>query len=225
MPTGTADIDPEGDIVLVVSNDKVRIFASSCLLCIASKPFAKMLGPNFKEGQIDKASNRREISLPDDKSSAMEILCNILHHRHQASFLPKATDVYDLAILADKYDCIQATALAAAAWIQPNPAHDARDLGLLLISASIYGLPEAFYKTSASLILGHRGTYSVLGDVPDFVERLGWETIRKSALTRCDVHELKVLHSAVGREAQRRSCPDRQRVTPKSERGVLPLEL
>lgn len=214
MPAGTTD--PEGDIVLVVGNDKVRIFAPSCLLCIASRSFARMLGPNFKEGQIDKASTRKEISLPDE-SSAMEILCNILHHRHSASFFPKATDVSDLAILADKYDCIGATALAAAAWIQPNSAQDARDLGLLLSSASMYGLPEAFFKTSASLIWGHRGTYNVLGDVPDFVERLGWETIRRSIFTRQDVRELKVLHSTIGREAQRRSCPDRQRATPKSE--------
>lgn len=93
---GTAGKDSEGDIVLVVGNDQVRIFASSCHLSIASKPFARMLGLNFKEGHIDKASTRREISLPGDKSSAMEILCSMIHHRYQASFMPTATDVYGL---------------------------------------------------------------------------------------------------------------------------------
>lgn len=56
----------------------------------------------------------------------------------------------------------------------------------------MYRLPEAFYKTSASLVLGHRGTYNLLGDALDIVECLGWEIIRKSTLARCDARELKV---------------------------------
>jgi hypothetical protein len=149
---------------------------------MASKPFSKMLGPNFKEGQPNDGSTGKEIPLPADKPSAIELMCNIIHHRiHETSHTPAAIEIHDLAIVSDKYDCIRATALAARAWIHPNSARDTNELGFFLISASIFALPEAFYKVSMSLVINHQGSYKVLEDVPGFIERLGWETIRKLA--------------------------------------------
>jgi hypothetical protein len=180
--SSTIDQDLTCDIILVAGEDQVRISASSLLLCLASKPFSKMLGPNFKEGQSDDGSTVKEIPLPADKPSAIELMCNIIHHRiHKTSHTPGATDIHDLAIVSDKYDCIRATALAARAWIHPNSTHDTNELGLLLISASLFALPEAFYRVSMSLVINHQGSYKVLEDVPGFIERLGWETIRKLA--------------------------------------------
>lgn len=176
----TTDQNPGWDIILVVGEDQVRTSASSQLLCMASKPFSKMLGPNFKEGQSDDGSTGREIPLPADKPSAIELMCNIIHHRIDGTVpIPTAAELCDLAIVSDKYDCTRATGLAAKAWIQPTPAHGMNDLGLLLISASIYVLPEAYYKVSTSLVINHQGSYKMLEDVPGFIERLGWETIRK----------------------------------------------
>jgi len=178
--SSTTDQDLTCDIILVVGEDQVRISASSLLLCLASKPFSKMLGPNFKEGQSDDGSTEKEIPLPADKPSAIKLMCNIIHHRiHETSHTPAAIEIHDLAIVSDKYDCIRATALAARAWIHPNSARDTNELGLFLISASIFALPKAFYKVSTSLVLNHQGSYKVLEDVPGFIERLGWETIRK----------------------------------------------
>lgn len=159
----TTDQDILWDIILVVGEDQVRISSSSQLLCMASKPFCKMLGPNFKEGQADDGSTGKEIQLPADKPSAVELMCNIIHHRIDGSTpVPTAAEICDLAMISDKYDCTRATGLAAKAWIQPTPAHDMSELGLLLISASMYKLPEAFYEISASLVLEHRGSYQEL---------------------------------------------------------------
>jgi hypothetical protein len=81
---------------------------------MASKPFSKMLGPNFKEGQPNDGSTGKEIPLSADKPSAIELMCNIIHHRiHETSHTPAAIEIHDLAIVSDKYDCIRATALAA----------------------------------------------------------------------------------------------------------------
>jgi hypothetical protein len=180
--SSTTDQDLEWDIILVVGEDQVRVSASSQILCMASKPFSKMLGPSFKEGQPDDGSTEKEIPLPADKPSAIELMCKIIHYRiYETSHTPAAIDIHDLAIVSDKYDCTRATALAARAWIQPNSAHDANELGLFLVSASIYALPEVFYKVSISLVVNHQGSYKVLQDVPEFIERLGWETIRKLA--------------------------------------------
>jgi len=183
--SSTTDQDLERDIILVVGEDQARVPASSQILCMASKPFSTMLGPNFKEGQSDDGSNVKEILLPADKPSTIELMCNIIHHRiHETSHTLAAIEIHDLAIVSDKYDCIRATALAARAWIYPNSARDTNELRLFLISASMFAPPEAFYKVSTSLVINHRGSYKVLEDVPGFIERLGWETIRKfSSLT------------------------------------------
>jgi hypothetical protein len=66
----------------VVGEDQVRVSASSQILCIASKPFSKMLCHNFKEGQRDGDSTGKEIPLPADKpSGVVETMCSIIHHR------------------------------------------------------------------------------------------------------------------------------------------------
>jgi hypothetical protein len=75
----------------------VRVSASSQILCIVSKPFSKMLGPNFKEGQSDDGSTKKEIPLPADKPSAIELMCNIIHYRiHETSHTPAAINIHDL---------------------------------------------------------------------------------------------------------------------------------
>jgi hypothetical protein len=174
------DEDFESDIILVVGVDRVRIPVSSSLLCIASKPFLKMLGPNFKEGQSNDAPLLKEIPLPEDKPSAITILVNIIHYRVDGTDpVPTAADLCDLAIVSDKYDCTRATGLAARAWLQPISSHNTSDLGLLVIGAAIYGIPEAFYKISTSLVLGYGGSYQELAAIPGFIDCLGWEIICK----------------------------------------------
>ena len=188
----------------MVGEDQVQIHASSQLLCMASKPFSKMLGPHFKEGQPHAAFTKKEIPLPADKPSAIRIMCDIINHQINGTGpVPNAAEFCDLAIVADKYDCTRATGLAAKAWLQPTSAHNICDLGLLLISASIHALPEAFYKISASLVLGHRGSYRELAKVPGFIDCLGWEIIRKwvsSVFNKSG--ELSLILSKTGREAQ-----------------------
>jgi hypothetical protein len=178
--SSTTDQNLTCDIILVVGEDQVRISASSLLLCMALKPFSKMLGPNFKEGQSNDGSTGKEIPLLADKPSTIELMCNIIHCRiRETSHTPAAIEIHDLAIVSDKHDCIRATALAARVWIHPNSARDTNEPGHFLISAFMFALPKAFYKVSTSLIINHQGAYKVLEDVPGFIERLGWETIRK----------------------------------------------
>lgn len=202
--SSTADEKYEWDIVLVVGEDQVQIYAASQILCMASKPFSKMLGPHFKEGQPHTTFTKKEIPLPADQPSAIRIMCDIIHHQIDGTGpVPTAAELCDLAIVADKYDCTRATGLAAKAWIQPTSAHDTRDLGLLLISASIHALPEAFYKISASLVLGHGGSFRELAKVPGFIDCLGWEIIRKWSTSVFNKSgELSLILSKTGRGAQ-----------------------
>jgi hypothetical protein len=46
-----AEIAADGDLILVVGPENVKIFVHSTFLKAASKPFSAMLGPDWKEGQ------------------------------------------------------------------------------------------------------------------------------------------------------------------------------
>ena len=117
----TRDKDPSGDIILVVWNDKVRISTLSQVLRIASRPFSKMLGSNFKEEQPDDADTRKEILLPDDKLSVIDSMRNIIHYRvHEPTLAPTVAKLNDYAIVSEKHDCIQTISLTTIAWIQPD---------------------------------------------------------------------------------------------------------
>ena len=63
------DIDPHGDVILIVGQDKKRLRVSAMMLFAASPVFKALLGPHFREGQRPRsASNPTEITLPDDVS-------------------------------------------------------------------------------------------------------------------------------------------------------------
>jgi hypothetical protein len=114
--SSTTDQDLEWDIILVAGEDQVRVSASSQILCIASKPLSRMLGPNSEEGQRDDASTGKEIPLPADKPSPVETVYSIIHHQIDGAVpAPTAANLCDLAIVSDKYDCTRATGLAARA--------------------------------------------------------------------------------------------------------------
>lgn len=51
--TEIVEIAAEGDMLLVVGQDQMKIQAHSFFLKTTSKPFHTMLGPYFSEGQND----------------------------------------------------------------------------------------------------------------------------------------------------------------------------
>lgn len=72
-------IDPVGDVVLNLP--RIRLLVSSKVLALNSRPFRVMFGPHFREGQSLDTATPTEISLLDDNSDGMELLCNVLHLR------------------------------------------------------------------------------------------------------------------------------------------------
>ncbi|SMR62275.1 unnamed protein product [Zymoseptoria tritici ST99CH_1A5] len=137
-----------------------------------------MLGPNFLEGQEQDDHDSKQVMLPDDKPVAMEMMCNIIQHRNgNLPPRPTAMEIYDLAIAADKYDCVMATSLAARAWMQLDSVSNAHDLGLFMLAAYIYAFPEIFFQVTARLVLSYNGSYQTLDNIPGFMEHFGWEVM------------------------------------------------
>jgi len=111
--TTAEELDLNGDIYVLVGVDepKVRIKVSSALLSIASPYFRTLFGTQFKEAS-DIASNK-DVKIEEEDKESFKLLCKILHMQRQPDNTPNSDELLALAILVDKYDCINAMALAA----------------------------------------------------------------------------------------------------------------
>lgn len=116
-------IDPNGDLYLQVGEIKPEHAGSlttsiskqfrvdSKALSRASPVFMKMLCGSFAEAKKPDGPDNQKwvVKLPDDNSSAMSILLHIMHCRFDGA--PSVgghtplEDLYQIAILTDKYDC------------------------------------------------------------------------------------------------------------------------
>jgi hypothetical protein len=71
QPDCVTDILPDGDVVLVVGGDNIRLRVYSQCLRSASQVFAAMFGPNWSDGQRLSRESPTEVPLPEDDA----VLC------------------------------------------------------------------------------------------------------------------------------------------------------
>jgi hypothetical protein len=170
----TTEIAANGDVILLIGFHKTRILVNSVVLRNASRYFNAMFGPNFSEGQDLKGSVIKEIPMPDDNAAALEILFNIIHLRNAA--VPeclKPNEVFELAVVADKFDCVIPLKHASMQWLRPKTAMDILEMGHLMAAAYILDNARAFMDTTWEMIFRHGGSYLRLADqglrLTDFV--------------------------------------------------------
>ncbi|KAF4439126.1 btb poz [Fusarium acutatum] len=158
--TSIVDIAPDGDILLAIGPDKIKLRVKSMLLMAASKPFSAMLGPNWKEGHdMRHHDGPLEILLPDDDATALEIICLVVHHQNDR--VPQslaAGDMLAIAVTADKYDCINALGFASNTWLRDLKVKP-EDLMLLTAVAYLFRNAQAFKEVTAALVLNHNNSY------------------------------------------------------------------
>ena len=158
------DLAPDGDIVLVVGPEQARIRVHSLLLKLVSRPFAVMLGPNFKEGQELLASSKRgpiEIKLPDDDPASMEILCKVIHHQSHLLNTPLSPGrLIEVATSADKYDVQNVVRFQYKAWLaQHGTTQDIGTLIRFMACAYVSDDPVAFAKYTKDLMYYYVGSF------------------------------------------------------------------
>lgn len=152
-------VDCEGDVILLLEDHEIQV--SSKVLGLASPVFKAMFSPSFAEGRSLTSSSPSRISLTDDNLVAIVSLCQIIHY--QTKSLPKEPDqsfVEQLAIVADKYDCIEALGPLSHMWLATLEAEavvlieDATSstIGKLLYSAYTFDCAIAFKKITRSMI-------------------------------------------------------------------------
>jgi hypothetical protein len=145
------DMAPDGDCILVVGPDTVKLRVHSLFLRTASKPFSAMFTPEWKEGDaLLSQSGPIEILLPEDNATYMRLLCAIIHHkRDEVPADLSAHDVLGVAIAADKYDCVQAVKFASDHWLRGRN-DEASDLVALAAAAYVLWNENAVPSTRLS---------------------------------------------------------------------------
>lgn len=156
---------------------------SSSVLTLVSPVFSRMLSGHLAEGVAFRTTNSPRpfpIALPDDDGAAFTILANIAHHRSdQIPSNPLTSELLELALLADKYDCANLLSAHGIIWLQRKLSiYDTRNLDRLsfipdemlqlchmLLFAYTINLPEQFAECSWQILLLH--SQSVKSEVED----------------------------------------------------------
>ncbi|KAK3696164.1 hypothetical protein LTR37_018066 [Vermiconidia calcicola] len=166
----TEQIASAGDVVLVVGTQtEVKLLISSTVLSSASKVFAALLGPAFREGQgLASASQPKQTTLREDEPQAMSDMCNFLHGRAVVGFLEVAPSarILSIAIAADKYACVDAQRSYSRAILSAHLRvfnHESMLVsGELMLAAYLLDSSEAFSEATSRLISGTTSEYSEL---------------------------------------------------------------
>ncbi|KAL3587799.1 hypothetical protein FPOAC2_13698 [Fusarium poae] len=157
------EIDPDGDLLLIVGPEETKLRVRSMLLMAASKPFSVMFGPNWKEGHdMRDRDGPFELSLPDDNAAALKIICSIIHYRNTE--VPRALaagDVFAVAVAADKYDCVNPLKFASETWLRTS-GDEAGNLMLLTVAAYLFQNAPAFKEITRALVRDYDGPYLAL---------------------------------------------------------------
>jgi hypothetical protein len=172
--TARTEIATNGDVVLVAGPHGKKIQVSSSALRTASTYFGAMFGPRFAEGQGLNSNGPKEILMPDDNANAVEVICNIMHFRNEA--IPQSlspTEVFEIAVAADKFNCVVALKHASAIWLNPDGVKSITELAYLMAAAYIFDNAQAFSRVTLAMVLRHTGSYLPLAeqliDLFDFV--------------------------------------------------------
>lgn len=105
-------------------------------------------------------SHPKDVELPEDDATAMDIICDLAHMRHECvSLHPSAKLVLDIAVLDDKYDMLSCCFLAAHIWLASTEKDDKTQSLMQRIQASfLFRAREAFRRLTKELIESHAWT-------------------------------------------------------------------
>ena len=177
-PATCIDIAPEGDVILVVGPQQIRLRVHSLILRTASKVFNSMFGPNWSEGQGLSAQNPPEVSLKEDDANALRIIFLVLHHRNTDMEQNLTTiQTFKIAVASDKYDLTVALKHASTQWLKVMGGLSFLEMGHLLAAAFLFKDTHAFASHTLQIMLHSNDDYSELRRSTAFRELIPFEVI------------------------------------------------
>ncbi|KAF8415623.1 hypothetical protein EV426DRAFT_629526 [Tirmania nivea] len=157
-------LDCEGDVILYFSTDAgdARFRVSSQVLRLSSSVFRVMLDvkSGFKEGKFladrfcnPSSSPPLEVPLPEDNPNAFGIILRAIHlHSKWVPDSLTPEQLYEIAIICDKYDFTEAIDFWLKQWI-PKSFNGILNMDKWLFMAFAFGKHDIFAQLSKELIL------------------------------------------------------------------------
>lgn len=192
-------IDLGGDSTFIIVNDGESIYVKVLrgLLSLVSPYFKALLNGNFREGNAD--TTGEPCTIEEGNVEGILDLLAILHMRYDGSIPMSPRDILQLAIVADKYDCVKAISLTLDTLFPRCTAAlhlwDARDV---IVAAFILDHPKIFRNSTREILMSQAGTFADIAqtEIGQRVPVKAWRKLPRSL----NLHEL-----TKGSEA--RECP------------------
>ncbi|EXJ74984.1 uncharacterized protein A1O5_01680 [Cladophialophora psammophila CBS 110553] len=179
--SAVADISPDGDVVLIVGPEKIRLRVYSQILRCASRVFSTMFEPCWNTDQDHSKALPREILLPEDDGRAFSIICCVIHHRNDlvpAASTMSAKGILQIAIVTDKYDLHIALKYASGLWLRPEVDFlSLKAAGYFIATAFLFNDADLFAKVALYLTISFKETYLALLDNDLLSQFIPWKVI------------------------------------------------
>lgn len=151
-PTPESDGQSVNEEEVEVIKD-VEMLVSAKHLMLASPVFKAMFKHNFVEGETLRSTGKVEVALPDDDTTAMEIVLNIIHGRVRQVPKEVTLDIATaLSILVDKYQMLEVVELHVELWmarLKPSmPKSYSAELYKWMSVAWVFKVPDVFKNMS-----------------------------------------------------------------------------
>ncbi|KAK1145669.1 hypothetical protein N8T08_003905 [Aspergillus melleus] len=160
QPACVVEIAETGDVLLVTGPEKLTLRVQSLILKATSKVFATMLAPTWtKNHETPSPDKPMEMLFPEDNGTSLQYICAVTHSRGQ--MIPEnlsPQDILDIAIVADKYDFIDALEMANRSWLRVCEKDEAGNMALMA-AAYMFRNAQAFRQISKALALDYAGSY------------------------------------------------------------------
>ena len=139
----------------------MTINVSKALLSYASDYFKTLFSNKFSEGHLAELDSN--IELEEDEPEAVVNLCKILHMKYTGLRPMGATELLRLAIVADKYMCVEAIGLAADALFPTETkgmaCEPVRDL---VVAAYLLDQPAHFRRCTKAIMTDYTKSFATV---------------------------------------------------------------
>ncbi|KAH6990208.1 hypothetical protein EDB80DRAFT_689786 [Ilyonectria destructans] len=153
-PENCEVLDPDGDVILIVGEERKKIWVYSNFLRAISPRFKEMLqgypGPGYDGGEDSRYSCLK--LLPDDDALAMTQLLRALSRGGTGTGNLKPREIKNIGALVEKYDMASRLIFMGSYWLRDREMEDTDDYWCLLTAAYHFQLHEPFTRLSNKLI-------------------------------------------------------------------------
>jgi hypothetical protein len=144
-----------------------------------------MFKSNWSESKKVSKKSPGDVILEEDNARAMRTICSVIHHLNDDVLQPLTPEeIFEIAIVADKYNFIVALRYASAEWLKAEAIPEMVDMGYLMVSAYLFAHKDKFESNVLALIMDYTDSYMDLLSDERITQFLPATMFRKDPILR-----------------------------------------